>query len=272
MTLSTRLALSTAALLTAAACSSIDLSSTKPEDSALNRTLQAFHWDLSQAQDSQGQPLAVLNTRLPQGPLRLNFVAGASAAEQRLVIEKLCNTLSAGYSLQGDQIKVSRAAQTAMACPDAALMQLENAVAAQIGQASRVQLAQDAQAPRLQLQFQDGSRWQLVGTPTAATQYGSAAETLFLEVGPELKPCSHGVMRNAQCMQVREVKYSEAGLKTSVGEWSNFYGMIEGFSHQPGLRQVLRVKRYTLANPPADASRFVYQLDLRVETEKVSGQ
>lgn len=107
------------------------------------------------------------------------------------------------------------------------------------------------------------------GKATAATPYSGASETLFLEVGPELKPCNHGVMQGAQCMQVRELTYNSAGIKTSTGEWGNFYGVIEGFAHETGVRNVLRVKRHARQNVPADASRYVYEMEQRMETERV---
>ncbi len=107
------------------------------------------------------------------------------------------------------------------------------------------------------------------GQATSNTAYRSAGETLFLEVGPELKPCSHGVMQGAQCMQVREVQVNAAGVRTSAGEFGNFDGTIDGFAHEAGVRNVLRVKRYARENVPADASRFVYELETRVETERV---
>ena len=237
--------------------------------SNLNTRLQAFHWDLERAEDASGRALPVFTALAPQRLVRLSFVAGEQPGQQRVVVDRLCNGLGAGYELKGTDIRISRPISTMMACPDQRLMQLEQAVGAQLGEATRVQMPADGQPPRLTLHFKDGSRWHMVGQPTAATRYGSAGETLFLEVGPELKPCSHGVARGVQCMQVREVQYNSAGLKTSTGEWGHFYGMIEGFAHEPGVRNVLRVKRYTRQNPPADASRYVYQLDMRVESERV---
>ena len=71
-----------------------------------------------------------------------------------------------------------------------------------------------------------------------------------------------------QCLQVREVRYDDAGRKTTTGEWGNFYGSIEGYQHEPGIRNVLRIKRYTVQNPPADASRYAYVLDMMVESER----
>jgi hypothetical protein len=266
---SARLAFCTAALLGLAACATSQAPGAATPAGALDKTLQAFHWDLEKATDGGGLPLEAFSSAPPDKRVRLNFVGDARPGAPLLVVERLCNHISAGYTLDGDKLTVSRAVSTAMACANPALMQLEQSVATKLSGVHRVQLADGGQPPRLVLQLASGDRWYLSGTPTAATQYGSAGETMFLEVGPELKPCSHGVMKDAQCMQVREVKYDKAGVKTTTGEWSAFYGMIEGFTHQPGVRNVLRVKRYTLAQPPADASRFVYQLHLRVETETV---
>ena len=54
------------------------------------------------------------------------------------------------------------------------------------------------------------------------------------------------------------------------GAWRNFHGSIEGFSHTPGVRNVLRIDRYQRKQAPADASRYVYVLDLVVESETVA--
>ena len=108
------------------------------------------------------------------------------------------------------------------------------------------------------------------GAPTAATRFGGPAERVFLEVGPETRPCSHPLIPDKQCLQVREVRFDENGLRRGEpGEWHNFHDQIEGFSHQPGTRNVLRVNRYTVANPPADGSSQAFVLDMVVESELV---
>ena len=54
------------------------------------------------------------------------------------------------------------------------------------------------------------------------------------------------------------------------GPWQVFQGDIQGFTFEPGYRSVLRVDRYTRANPPADASRYIFVLDMQVETARVA--
>ena len=53
------------------------------------------------------------------------------------------------------------------------------------------------------------------------------------------------------------------------GEWQFLYQDIEGYAHEPGMRNVLRLNRYTIANPPADGSSVAYVLDMVVESEMV---
>ena len=273
-------ALSAATVLTLAACSTSNSANTTSGTSSpntatsmnastLNSSLQAYHWDLQSAHDKSGGALSAFTALAPKTVVRLNFMAGSKPGEL-IIATKLCNNMSGGYQLDGNKITVSQNLMaTQMACAEKGLMQLEQAVGAQLPRAESVQLAPDANPSRLTLRFNDGSRWELKGVPTNATKYGGAGETIFLEVGPQLKPCTHGVMRNAQCMQVREVKYNQSGIKTGTGEWGHFYGNIDGFKHEAGMRNVLRVKRYTIQNPPADASRYAYVLDMRVESERV---
>lgn len=270
-------AISAAAVLSLAACSTSNNSTTTASPSTpsamnastLNSTLQGFHWDLQSAHDQSGRALPAFTALAPKTDVRLNFVNDSKSGGQ-FITTKVCNNMSGGYQLNGDKISVSKnMVSTQMACADNRLMQLEQAVGAQLPRAQSVQIASDATPPRLTLRFDDGSRWELKGVPTSATKYGSAGETIFLEVAPQLKPCNNGMVRNAQCMQVREIRYNASGVKTGASEWGHFYGNIEGYQHEAGIRNVLRVKRYTLQNPPADASRYAYVLDMRVESEQV---
>ena len=84
--------------------------------------------------------------------------------------------------------------------------------------------------------------------------------------------CNHPLIPDMQCLQVRELKYDDQGLKTGTGDWQFLYQDIEGYTHQPGVRNVLRLKRYPVANPPADGSSIAYVLDMVVESEQVKPQ
>jgi hypothetical protein len=90
---------------------------------------------------------------------------------------------------------------------------------------------------------------------------------LFLEVAAQTVPCQPGAGAPAQCLQVRERRFDDKGLRIDPpGEWRAFYGSIDGYTHTPGVRNVLRLKRYQRGTVPADASAYIYVLDLVVES------
>jgi hypothetical protein len=68
---------------------------------------------------------------------------------------------------------------------------------------------------------------------------------------------------------VRELHYDANGLRTGEpGAWTLLYQPIDGYTHEPGIRNVLRVKRYTIADPPADAPSRALVLDMVVESDR----
>jgi hypothetical protein len=92
---------------------------------------------------------------------------------------------------------------------------------------------------------------------------------MFLEVAAQTVECTSGAMRG-QCLRVREIRYDDQGLKVGPpGAWQTFHGQIEGYTHTPGVRNVLRIKRFKRSTVPADASAYLYVLDLVVESETV---
>lgn len=231
------------------------------------RVLEGHHWQLIAAFGADGQPAR--DWRQPDRPvLQLDF------QDQRLTVRNLCNIVGAGYTLDGATMKVGQPMSTKMACAEPGLMALEQRVAAQLPRVQSYTLgtAQPTGKPTLALAFSDGSRWQLLGQPTPATRYGSAGERAFFEVAPQQVACNHPLMRNAVCLRVRELRFDDAGRKQVVGDWRILQGGIEGYRHEAGIRNVLRVQRYSMARNgqlPADAPSHALVLDMVVESEQV---
>ena len=122
--------------------------------------------------------------------------------------------------------------------------------------------------PTLTLTDAKGQKYNFIGKMTPETKYQSEPKTVFLEISPETKSCT-GVAPQT-CMQVREVKYDEKGIKTYTDKnWSLYYGQIEGFEHNPKQRVIVRVKRFEIKNPAADQSSLADVLDMVVEQEIV---
>jgi len=231
-----------------------------PAGSDANAELGRYHWRLQDATDANGARIDALFVRADK-PLQLDFADG------RIGVANACNRMGGGYTLSGDTLTVARMASTMMACADPKLMALDGEIGKRLEGASKLALAA-GDTPTLTLATAAGDRLVFAGEPTAQTRYGGPGERMFLEVAAHAKPCSHPLIPDMQCLQVREVKYDDNGLKVGApGEFGNFYNAIDGYAHEDGIRNVLRVDRYEIKNPPADTSRYAYVLDMVVESD-----
>ncbi|MFT3754827.1 MAG: META and DUF4377 domain-containing protein [Pseudoxanthomonas sp.] len=225
------------------------------------QALPAYHWQLAEASDAQGQRIDALFTRAEQ-PLTLDFKDG------RIAVSNACNRLAGGFTVEGDQLTVGPLAATKMACPDPALAALDSAIGDRLAGAQTASLQRDPE--KLTLKNAAGDSLVFNGVPTPETRYGGPGERAFLEVAAQTKPCHHPMIPDMQCLQVREVFYDANGLKTGTpGEFKHFYDGIEGYTHEAGVRNVLRVNRFKRDPTPADASSIAYVLDMVVESETV---
>ena len=222
--------------------------------------LPAYHWRLAEATDAQGQKIEPLFVNADK-PVQLDF------AEGRVSVSNTCNRMTGGFAQAGDTATAGPFASTLMACPDPALAALDAEVGKRLeGKLTVATTAGDV--PQLVLTNAAGDRLVFHGAPTADTRFGGPGERVFLEVAAETQPCSHPLIPDKQCLQVRELRYDDKGLKVGTpGEFRNFYDGIEGYTHEPGVRNVLRINRYTRTNPPADASKYAYVLDMVVESD-----
>ncbi|KAF1712451.1 hypothetical protein CSC70_02720 [Pseudoxanthomonas kalamensis DSM 18571] len=237
-------------------------SAPEPADTAAMPKLEGFHWQLSEASDASGQSLDTLFVRTDP-PVTLDFADG------RVAISGTCNRMNGGYALEGNTLTAGQLASTMMACVDPKLMALDQEIGTRLQGPLQVSVA-SGDTPRLTLVNAAGDRLLFNGVPTPETRYGGPGERMFLEVAAQTRPCPHPLIPDLQCLQVREIHYDGKGLKTGTAdEFQHFYGSIEGYTHQPGIRNVLRVNRYAIKNPPADGSSLAYVLDMVVESEVV---
>lgn len=223
------------------------------------QALAASHWRLDSAVDAAGQSIGALFPE-PGGPLQLDFADG------RISVSGGCNRMSGGFTLADGTLGVGPLAQTRMLC-GGPLMAADEAIAARLSGGGT--LAFDDDDGRLVLATADGDRLAFRGEATAATRFGGEGERVFLEVAPQRVACHHPLIPDFQCLHVREISFDGNGVKTGTGEWQFFYQDIEGYTHEPGVRNVLRLKRFNVQDPPADGSSIAYVLDMVVETELV---
>lgn len=226
----------------------------------MNATLGGYHWRLQDATGSRGQRIHALLAR-PELPLQFDFVDG------RLRVANACNSIGGDVSLDGDTVRVGALRATKMACMDAAVMALDDEIGKRLQGNARIRLL-ESDPPQLVWTAANGDVLRFVGAPTPETRYGSAGTTVFMEVAARTKPCKHPMMPNPQpCLEVREVQFAEGLRVGEPGAWQLFHGTIDGYTHEDGIRTVLRVKRFDIANPPMDAPSVGYVLDTVIESE-----
>jgi heat shock protein HslJ len=234
--------------------------------SDLAQRLGAWRWRLASAADAQGRPIEAV----APGPGRTFEMAFADAT---LGIQGRCNRMNGGWRLDAEgRLNVLRLASTQMACEPAA-MQADDAMAKLLSTPMKIDLSGGA-SPVLRLASASGEVLVFNGQATPESRYGPAT-LAFLEVAPQRIACPDAPNAGAACLQVRERVFDAQGLPVGApGVWraleGGTAGGIEGFTHTPGQRNVLRVKRFERGPAQAGSPRYAYVLDLVIESETVA--
>jgi len=227
----------------------------------LAQQLERYRWTLVFATDS-------INRRIPGLPPAEDRPVVLTFNESRLSIQGPCNRLMGGYQVTGaNQLSVSAAASTMMACPPA-LMQADTTLSTLLSKPLQVQLT-TRPAARLRLLSAGIGALNFTGEPTPESLYG-AGTTVFLEIAAQSVACPKPPSPNPRCLQFREVRFDEKGLRTGTpGPWRPLTVNIEGYTHKEGVRNVLRVKQFQRPATAPSTPSVVYVLDLVVESEVV---
>lgn len=210
--------------------------------------LVRYHWQLEDATDKNGRRIKTLFVR-PDKPLQLDF------SDEWLSISNSCNYMSSDYTLKGEfLIEGDSGSQTVAACiPKIQALDVE--IGKRIGRKMRYAFA-PGNKPVLTLFNADGDKLVFLG------------ERLFLEVAPHDKPCTYPSRRGKDCLQVREARYDSKGRRiTAHDDFKEFGAPIAGYTHRDGVRDVLRVERSAIQDPPLDTSIFGYTLDAVIESD-----
>lgn len=225
-----------------------------------NATLTRYYWQLQDAKDVEGEQITALFVQ-PGKPVQLAFDNG------NFSVGNICNNMGGSYSLYENQLTFGAMLSTKRMCAESEIAALDDEVSRRL-QGSNQYSILPAEQPVLTLTTANGEVLRFIGIPTPATRYGSEGEIIFIEVAPQTVPCSQSAAATGQCLQVRQVYYDDNGLKSATpGPWQDFYQEIEGYRFQPGTRNILRVKRYRIAEPAANAADTAYVLDMVVESE-----
>jgi len=248
-------------VILSASCSRGETHPTTPtgEPSAVGGRLSAYHWQLVDATNAAGTRIDALFPNADR-PVQLDFADG------RVSVSNACNRMGGSYTLTDGALSVGGLMQTEMAC-EQPLMDAERAIGEALSVAATLTHEGDT---TLVLTTTNGSTLRFRGEPTSDTRFGGPGELVFFEIAPQRVACSHPMIPDYQCLHVRQVTYGADGGQETHGEWESFYQDIEGYTHEPGVRNVVRVRRYHVANPPADGSSLAYVLDMVIESELVT--
>jgi heat shock protein HslJ len=140
-------------------------------------SLPGHHWQLTDAKGADGKRIDGLFVRA-ESPVQLDFADG------RVSVSNTCNRMGGAYTLAGDQLTFSPLASTMMACPDPALMALDQDLGKRLEGASTFAV-QPGAAPVLTLTSATGDVLTFTGEPTAETRFGGPGERVFLEIAPQ---------------------------------------------------------------------------------------
>lgn len=220
----------------------------------LGQVLEDHRWTLVNAVDEGNQRLEAL---FPD-PERA-FVFGF--AGNRLHAQGGCNGLRGAFGIdENGMLAVTGAMSTMMACPPP-LMAADAALGALLAEPLATVLVPGPQ-PTLALLAGTGEALLLSGELTPTARFG-APTRLFLEVAPQTVACEGSARSDGRCLQVRELAFDEQGLPVGEpAEWQPFAAEIQGYAHEAGIRNVLRVDRF--------GDGALYVLDLVVQSEVVS--
>lgn len=238
--------------------------------------LTRYRWTLMSASDKGAQPL---NTLLDiKDQVRLSF--SQYQGENSLNYSVGCNTMSAGYQLQGQTLTIEDVMSTKMSCGELdkaenqlnQLMQGENQLTlvldSNVENGSTDNANAERHQPILTQITSDAATLVWAGKLTSQAKYNSKGETIFWAVNAKKVACAD--KSSELCLQVKPITYDDQGIKVSEGEWTAFNGEIDGYQPDGMHDEVLRLQRYELdANENEEAQEYAYVLDAVIESSVV---
>ena len=224
--------------------------------------LARYRWTLLDIDDKSGGPVittlvdiknqVMLSFKQNQGHNTLNYGVG-------------CNTMSAGYELQGHTLTTEDSMSTKMLCEN--LNKAENRLDTLMQGTSELSVT-EGDNPVLTQVTSNAVTLTWKGRLTSQAKYNSKGETVFWAVNANETVCSNNSLE--MCLQVKPVTYNDQGIKVSEGKWTAFNGEIDGYEHDGKHDEVLRLQRYQLdSDKVSEGEEYAYVLDAVIESSVV---
>ena len=218
-----------------------------PAMTDMQAQLVRYHWRLQKATDANGKRIDALFVGANM-PLQLDFFADGV-----VLVRNACNDIGGDYTLNGNALTVTGGPSTLMACVDPKLMALDDEISGRLEGTSRLALSA-SDSPSLIL---------VTGKADTLVFTGKLiGERMSIEVAAHTMACSHPVIPDKQCLQIRQVEYDDSdGAFDAIGPLEDFPGKIDGLEREDGVRYVLGVERFPTDNPRPDGPRYKYVLE-----------
>ncbi|UNU73585.1 META and DUF4377 domain-containing protein [Moraxella nasovis] len=211
-----------------------------------------YQWTLIRA-DQQEQSATDFDQVIAQAQAKFELNGG------KLTATAGCNRYSADVAMKHGHLYTSHNASTLMACYDSQTKAESTLFNAFHGSRFYLTKSSDGMLATLTQVNEDLTlTWQ--GQATLESLYGKA-KTMFWEIDPNAKECIDG---SVHCLKVRSIDYDDMGIEVRKGAWRNFKGEIVGYTHDPSLRQIIRIKVY---HTPNHANDYIYVYDTAVSLE-----
>lgn len=241
------------------------MSASKAEEITVIATLASiseYDWKLVEA-SVQDASLKHYESAIASNKSRLNFDVSDNDAQSGSVNFNLgCNTnfgkiqlVDGVVSLAGDIVS------TMMGCGE--LTDIDAKFIKELD-GSTLTINKDTVNHKATLVQTNGSHtmvWQ--GNLKPEVRFGEPVR-LFWEIAPEQVACIDESGKDQLCLRVRNINYDDRGIRTGAGAWRTFYGNIDGYTHNPELRQIVRLNAYN--NPNGEPNPY-YVYDMSVMTE-----
>lgn len=204
-------------------------------------------WRLTASDDGTGWPIREL---LVPGrrPVEITF------DQTHIGVRNLCNRSAVGYRFEGEVLVARGIETTMMGCFNALGVQ-ERAFYRLLQDSPTLVWLADVPFPRFQLRGVGAAAPTLTfqGFPTLSTRYGSAGETIVLEVAPQRMRCV-AWEPEPRCLKVRRRSEGDITLPGSDAaddgpDWHPFPHPIEGYAHEDGAREIVAVTAFRYVDP-----------------------
>lgn len=233
------------------------LARTAVEDDALRSLMEGSYWVLQLPADAANEQ--------SRAPGSVDLSVALTFSDRHLGFDGACGRYSAPYRVQGEWLETGEMMRGGLPCAED--KELLRRLAGMTG--GRMLLRQDEESNGSTLMhFVTASGSRLTAQASGRAESGDAT-TVYVEISEQPSLCRQPRLPGLiPCPQMRELAYSANGVLQPITPWYPLLHAIKGFQPTAGIRSVLRLRRYPVAEPDLHGPVAVQELDMVLESER----